>query len=521
MASSKLDKDLKAFGFLSVDTVNSSQFSEGDRKKIHEYLIDYTCKKIEKYGGKKIKWLGDGGDFSFNGINKMLNAAEDLLINSYIDKQKSPDTKPFKIRICLHLGMAQGDIDSETFESNDYTWLCKNNKLIGVPDSIVITDDVYGKIVETSTKDKYSYHRQLEDEKYRTMKLYVYDLMLDDKLVEISKRYYEAKEDCRALAESYKVNIEELKRLLKTAELKGIVEKKTYVQIVTPRAIELEEEIKKEYNHLKKVRVVRYKGPELKKELARAAADEIRKFKIPPGSSIATSCGTTVMEIAKNLRKDHGDIHNIRIYPMIITMTAEMEEVSPAGIVSYFTTVFPDSTGFAAQFPKEETDLAKAKQRKEAYAQDCDFLMDGAQNAKFMITGLGKIGGEGETHSFNKLTKKLELTDKFRDMGAIGEFCYQPFTSDGYILEGPDLELFQANLINISLHKLQEKVENARKKPEDYDIILTVAGGTEKHKSILGGLKAKIFNCIIMDISTAEFISKNIDLKRDAYESNY
>jgi|GEM_PF-4365931 len=509
MASNKMIRPLKALGFLSIDAVSSMEFTEGERKKIHEYLNKYACDKIKTHNGVEMRWFGDGGDFYFEVVDHMLNAAEDLLINIYIDKQRPRDIKPFKIRICLHLGMAQGYINPKTLESDEFTWLCKNNKNIGVPDSIVITHHVYNKIYERSIKSKYSLNRKFLDDKHGSFDLYIYDLMSDDKLVEISKRYHEDKEDCRALAERYNVTKNDLECLLKTAEKKEIVIITKHVKIVTPRAIELEEQIKTKFHHLRNVRVVRYKGPGLKEELARAAADEIRNLKIPSDSSIATSCGTTVMEIAKSLKKDHGEIHNIKIYPMIITMTAEMEEISPAGIISYFTTVFPDSMGFAAQFPKEETDLAAAKKRKESYAHDCEFLIKGAEEAKFMITGLGKIGGEGETHSFNKLAKKLELTDKFREKGAIGEFCYQPFTSDGKIIEDPDLELFQANLINISLSKLQEKVEAAKNKKDDYDIILTVAGGDEKHKSILGGLRAKIFNYIVMDIGTAEFILKN------------
>jgi DNA-binding transcriptional regulator LsrR (DeoR family) len=308
----------------------------------------------------------------------------------------------------------------------------------------------------------------------------------------------------------------------------GIVKKS--VDKSALRVFELEKKIKVEFNHIKKVRIINYRGPNIKQEIARIAADEIRSLDIEPDSSIAISCGTTIMELAKNLETDPGGIKSMNIFPLIITMTASMEEASPAGIVSFLIRVFPNSKGYAAQFPKIEKVLNAAINRKNIYSADCSFLLEGlknpkdnsflikgSKNAKYMLTGLGGIGTGGVSYSFNAYLKELGLEGTVKDdLKAVGESCHQPFTIDGRLLMGSKkLELLRANLIYVDLKELKKKV--TRREVVD---IFAIAGGKEKHESVLGGLRAKIFNNLITDIGTAEYIVENIISTTDISPEN-
>jgi DNA-binding transcriptional regulator LsrR (DeoR family) len=333
---------------------------------------------------------------------------------------------------------------------------------------------------------------------------YIYDPISIPRLIDIAEKYYEKDEKLEKINREYELNDRQIKALLETADIKGVVKK--CVDKSALRVIALEEKIKGKFEHLNRIRVINYRGPYIKQEIAKIAADEVRDLDIKPGSSIAISCGSTTMELAKNLETNSVDIKGVSIYPLVITMTAEMQEASPAGIISFLTRIIPGSRGYAVQFPKIEKDLVKATSRREVFAVDCDSLLEGAQNAKYMFTGIGSIGTDGVTYSFNALIKDLDLVKTIRkNLKAVGESCHQPFTIDGeFLISKNKLNLLRANLIYVDLKELQKKVTGR----EDVEIF-ALAGGKEKHESILAGLRAKIFNCLITDIEAAEYIVDN------------
>jgi DNA-binding transcriptional regulator LsrR (DeoR family) len=497
-----------AFGFLIIDVYQSSSYGGSDKQRISKFLEKFVEREVEKYGGQKWGWALDGGECGFLGeCDPMVQAAEDILIQLNRERRKH-NIVEFNIRICLHFGTAKWAKESQNIAGDELSWICKVAKAIGARDAIIITDDAYGLVTNQKLKKKFSLHTEFTREDGKVIKTYKYDPLSTTNLVEIAERYCERNESLDEIALRYNLTEHQIECLLDTAETRKIIEKKVYVR--RPRVLDLEKQIEKAFDHLKIVRVVNYRGQYVKEEIAKIAADEVRNLGIAPGSSIAISCGTTIMEMAKKLEANPGNIRKVRIYPLLITMTAEMEEVSPAGIVSFLTRVFPDSKGYAAQFPREEENVEKAEQRKQMYLNDCDFLLQGARRTRYMFTGLGRIGGKDVTHSFNTLVEKLGLVEILKDeLKAVGEFCYQPFTIDGELLmDRPELGRLRANIIYISLKELQEKVEKARSGKESIDI-LAIAGGKEKHESILGGLRARVFNRLITDVETAEYIVKN------------
>ncbi len=493
---------LYALGFLVVDVCRSSSRVPAEKGEIYEFLKKLVMNEAEQYGGKLLRWDGDGGFCGFlQECEPMVKAAESILIelNPARFKQHLTD---FSIRICLHFGSVIWNKDYGKIAGDELSWICKMEKEIGIPDAIVITHEVYGFLEDHGLKGKFKRHAAFQQDRNRqSIDTYIYDPISIPRLIEIAEKYYEKGKLLENIDREYELSDQQIKALLETADIKGIVKKSVDRSAI--RAIELEENIKEKFKHLKRVRVINYRGPDIKQEIGKFAAYEVRNLGIKPGSSIAISCGTTVMELAKNLEANPAGIENVNIYPLVITMSAEMEESSPAGIISFLTRILPKSKGYAVQFPKIETDSFKANSRKEVYAVDCESLLEGAKNARYMFTGIGSIGKEGVTYSFNALIKSLELLNIIKNnLKAVGESCHQPFTISGEFLIGKNkLNLLRANLIYVELKELQKKVIEG----EDV-LIFALAGGKEKHESILGGLRAKIFNCLITDIETAEYI---------------
>ena len=499
----KTDKP-QSFGFLTIGICRKEEYGEKDNQQISQILEEFASKHVEMYDGKKWDWSSEGGTFGFSDTILMTRAAEEILFN-FDSEMCEKNVKEFSLMICLHFGSCIWNENTQLIHGSEYSWIVQAKNTIGVSNAIVITSDVY-QFINQDQQKKFHFNKKIErigDGK--RLNIYIYDPLSISNLLNIAKKYYEKKEKLGRLSNEYNLTVNQIELLLKTAEMKKIVIKETRVE--APRKYYCENEIKNKFNHLKKIKVIDYRGPYIQEEIAKAAANEARKLDIKEGDSIAISCGTTVMEFARNLEVNPGNISGVKIYPLLITMSAEMEEVSPAGIVSYLVKVLPYSKGYAAQFPKEELNEIEAKKRKNDYLKYCDFLIKGAIGAKYLFTGIGQIGEEGVTHSFNRLIKKLKLLDVLKnDLNAVGEYCYQPFTINGELLiEKKEIDLLSSNIIYVDFKKLQEKM--LKEKIE----IFAIAGGKEKHKATIGALKAKLFNNLVTDIETAEYIINNTD----------
>jgi DNA-binding transcriptional regulator LsrR (DeoR family) len=215
----------------------------------------------------------------------------------------------------------------------------------------------------------------------------------------------------------------------------------------------------------------------------------------------ATSCGSTVLEAIRALEQDPGGLKYFTIYSLLITMAAQMQEVSPAGIVALLTDAIPSSTGYAVQLPRSRDDLRSAQKAKRNYSVDCDPILDGALEAACALTGIGAIGERGITHSFNDLVRALSLKETLDRLNAVGEMCYQPINIDGdSLMEKDELSLLRSNLFYVTLEQLRQKVEERRV------TVFAVAGGLEKHRAILAALRTKAFDRLVTDVESARYV---------------
>lgn len=336
-------------------------------------------------------------------------------------------------------------------------------------------------------------------------------------MIEVAKYRYNQGLLEKQIAEKVEKTQPEISKLLKRAKRRGII--KETIDIVTPIDYEISSNVERKYKHLSKVSVVRYKGEEfLREELAKHAAQEIRKSLVS-GTRVSLSCGTTVSAVLEALKDNQGGIKEIEVLPLLIVMQSKYEQPSPAGLVAECTKIFPGSTGAVIQFPEPKQNFDHPRDRlqqneeaakiKKFYEDQCGYVLQRASESKYMIIGIGSIIKEEinhsyPTYSFNHMIKELGLQDKIIKLGGKGECSHQPLTIDGEILMDFDqLEPLRSRLIYVRLQKLNELVKERKA------TILAVAGGKEKYDAILAATRAKVYNQIVTDIGTAEYLLEN------------
>jgi DNA-binding transcriptional regulator LsrR (DeoR family) len=515
-----------AMAFFVVDVVHSTQLDSSQREEIRRVLQELFNTVVTEHGGTAAAWKGDGAHAVFlaKGENSCLPCVKAAVSVFEQSRERLPQAT---LRISVHYGPGSADTqggrvtNADEVDSSEMNWLLKNERQIGgskagEPYTIVVTEHVRDQLPTTWR------HRFLSKAspigKHKLFFLKSGDANASQAEVDLIRAVLNDYHERLLTAKEIAANLGSTEGIVRDLIKKGHKTEMVEIMVKSPLDRRLREELldlvgreRARRGYLHDVWLVTCSDPMcLKDELGRVAAQElqslIEKQFVAKSTNLrpklAVSCGTTVWATARACELRPMGVGAFDIYSLLITMSAHADEPCPAGIVNYLTRVFPGSTGHTAQFPKihEIPDLAAS--RKSVYEQDCEDILNGARNASFTLTGIGAIGVEGETHSFNGLIAQLGLKEKLQSkLGAVGEMCYHPLTEDGDILMGhEDLGLLRSNVIYVALEVLQRKVQL------DEGAVFAVAGGPDKHRAILAALKARAFNYLVTDVETARFI---------------
>jgi DNA-binding transcriptional regulator LsrR (DeoR family) len=515
-----------AMAFFVVDVVHFTQYDSSQREEIRRDLQELFNAVVAEHGGTAAAWKGDGAHAVFLAKDEdsclpCVRAAVSVFEQA---RERLPQAT---LRISAHYGPGSADTqggrvtNADEVDSSEMYWLLKNERQIGGPKvgepyTVVITQHVRDQLPTlwrqrflpkaSSIKEHRLFFLKSGDANASQAEVDLIRAVLSD----YHERLLTAKETAAKLGSTEDIVADLLR--------KGHETQMVEIMVKSPLDRQLQEELldlvgreRARRGYLRDVWLVTCNDPVcLKDELGRLAAYELqsliekqfvaRSTNLRP--ALAVSCGTTVWATARACELRLMGVGALDIYSLLITMSAQADEPCPAGIVNYLTRVFPGSTGHTAQFPKIHMSPDLAASRKSVYQQDCEEILNGARNASFTLTGIGAIGVEGETHSFNALIAQLGLKEKLQsELGAVGEMCYQPLTEDGDILMGhEDLALLRSNVIYVALEVLQRRVQL------DQGAVFAVAGGADKHRAILAALKARAFNYLVTDVETARFI---------------
>jgi len=100
----------------------------------------------------------------------------------------------------------------------------------------------------------------------------------------------------------------------------------------------------------------------------------------------------------------------------------------------------------------------------------------------------------------------LGLQDSLDRHGAKGESLHQPFNDLGESLFNlKEFDALRSSVLCLPLEILQSHVKEHKQKT-----IIAVAGGHLKHEAIIAALRSKIFNVLVTDSLTVEYVLKEV-----------
>jgi DNA-binding transcriptional regulator LsrR (DeoR family) len=342
----------------------------------------------------------------------------------------------------------------------------------------------------------------------------------ESKVIEAAHLFFSAQKKQREIAVLLGMTQPQVSEMIEQARDEGIIK----IVINSSLDVKLARGIQGKYPHIKECIVLKYRGDKTKESnelvtdlLGKAAAEHFNGHVLTEGI-VGVSGGMTLAEMANSL-DNRGNTKNLSVYSMSIWCRSRIDAVSPVAIVSNIIEKYPGSRGYSAQLPDYSLDPVIAFQQKQMDLERIKPVLAGPSRkdkSKCLYVGLGSIpsGVENDSNAlrerpivdFANLLAELNISQKPLEIIA-GECCLQPYDIKGHILHSqncPDSELKEAlrkiedNIIGFELQSLREMVTAGT------DIVCAVAGGFFKQRSVLGGLRSKIFNHLVTDITCAE-----------------
>ena len=339
---------------------------------------------------------------------------------------------------------------------------------------------------------------------------------MQNNVFEVAKLYYEMGYSQEEIAARLEITQSQVSKLLKEAKKLGIIREIISVPLASAEG----DRIRQKYSHIEECVVVQYRGNSSKvgnyiilDELGKLGADHFR-LHVKSNSTIALGGGTTLGKIVEHLSEAF-NIRNLKVYCVSIWCSNQIYEISPQATISNIVSMYPGSLGYCSQPPALSKDMVEAGKTKEVYSRRTEEVLKEGMNAQVIYIGLGDIPQtlEGpiprtDRLDFAQMLRDAEIKKQLLEKMA-GECGFWPYDINGKILIPEDddidggLQRLKLHVLGIPLVELRRIVE------EKTAIVCAIAGGPHKRRSVLGGLRAKIFNHLITDISCAGYATES------------
>ncbi|MBD8071048.1 sugar-binding transcriptional regulator [Bacillus sp. PS06] len=302
------------------------------------------------------------------------------------------------------------------------------------------------------------------------------------KIVEAARLYYQLDYSQQDIAKKLDVSRPTVSRLLKQAKELGIVEIKINNPVETGEI--LTEQLKAKFG-LKDAYVIsvpEFENEIIKKYIGEAAAAYLYNV-INEGDIVATSWGTTIYEVAKNLKPKN--ISGAQIVQLNGGISHSETKTYASEIIHLFGEAFNTPT-FLLPLPAI-VDHIVVKQAIEADRHIHKLLEKGREaNIAIFSVGIPEVDSVLlQAEYFSNSDREL-IQSK-----AAGEICSRFFDKQGYIC----IEGLNDRTIGIQLDELAKK-----------DKSILIAGGPRKLDAIYGALKGGYANVLVTDDLTAKML---------------
>ncbi|MDK2835840.1 MAG: deoxyribonucleoside regulator [Thermosediminibacterales bacterium] len=293
--------------------------------------------------------------------------------------------------------------------------------------------------------------------------------------------YYDDNMTQQAISDKLGISRPAVSRLLKKAREEGIVE----ININSPYSFSQQErQIEKLYG-LREVIIVPYYNDEnikLKKILGKAAALYLTRV-IKDGDIIGVSWGTTLYCMLENLKV--GRQYDVVFVSLVGGIGNTQIEVHSNQLVINFSRIF----GGKGQFLHAPA-IVDSIEVKKSISSDKKIreVLELGQKSNIALVGIGSPDSTTMMKAGYFSTRDIQ---ELKEAGVIGDICSQFFDIQGRLCNA---EMNQRG-IGLTLDQLKK-----------IPLVIGVAGGTLKMKSILGALRGGYLDVLVTDSKTAKFL---------------
>jgi DNA-binding transcriptional regulator LsrR (DeoR family) len=310
-------------------------------------------------------------------------------------------------------------------------------------------------------------------------------------MVQCLELYYRQAQSQKDIARTLGVSAATVSRLLKRAYDDGLVR----VELDLPRTPALETALVQRYG-LRDVVVVASGGrADVREELGVAAAAYFEKV-AAHGMRVGLSCGFTLYQTVHALRERR--LRDLVLYPLSGESTLKLVDISPNTLVGMAAAKYrPHVTAYALPVQHLQSPRQLLRERRRLLRDpEVRRIYAGAQDVDLALAGIGSIGEQ--TPGFCALAEAYGVSVKrLRQLGVVGEINYQPFDTDGRIVDRPELRALVQRVLAVDGPHLQ-----ALSRRDDRWVI-AVAGGAGKIEAVRGALRGRFMNVLVTDQDVA------------------
>jgi DNA-binding transcriptional regulator LsrR (DeoR family) len=311
-------------------------------------------------------------------------------------------------------------------------------------------------------------------------------------MVQCLELYYRQGCSQKDIAETLGVSAATVSRLLKRAFDDGLVR----VELDLPRTQELETALAERFGLRDAVVIASGGRGNVKEQLGVAAAAYFEKI-VGNGMRVGLSCGYTLYQTIRSLHERR--VRDLTLYPLSGESNLEMVDISPNTMVGMMAAKYRPHVSAYALPVQHLTSVREIERERRRLLRDPDVrrIFEAAQDVHIALCGIGQI--VEQTPGFCALAESYGVSVKrLRQLGVVGEINYQPFDSNGQIVDRPELRVLTHRVLSVDGGRLQ-----ALSRREDRHVI-AVAGGRSKVDAVLGALRGHFMNALITDEDAAE-----------------
>ena len=310
-------------------------------------------------------------------------------------------------------------------------------------------------------------------------------------LVQCLELYYRQGQSQKDIAKALGVSAPTVSRLLKRAVEEGFVR----VELDLPRTQKLEAGLIQRFGLRDAVVIAAGGRGDVKEELGIAAAAYFEKV-ASNGQHVGLSCGFTLYQTIRALHERR--FRDLVLYPLSGESTLKLVDLFPNTLVGMMAAKYrPHVTAYALPV-QHLLSLREIERERQRLLRDPEIrsIFDAAQSVDIALTGIGLIAEQ--TPGFCSLAESYGVSVKrLKQLGVVGEINYQPFDSEGEIVDRPELRALMHRVLSVDGARLQALSRRADR------YVVAVAGGKAKIDAVRGALRGKFMNALVTDQDVA------------------